>query len=51
MHKKLIDMELLSVDEKKWVNEYHSKVWDKVSPFLQHDKRALEWLRRETAPL
>jgi Xaa-Pro aminopeptidase len=44
-------MELLSADEKKWVNEYHAQVWEKVSPLLKHDKRALEWLRRETTSL
>lgn len=51
MHKKLMDMELLNVNEKKWVDDYHAQVWEKVSPLLKHDKRALEWLRRETAPL
>ncbi|XP_006463697.1 hypothetical protein AGABI2DRAFT_187219 [Agaricus bisporus var. bisporus H97] len=51
MHKKLMDMELLNVNEKKWVDNYHAQVWEKVSPLLKHDKRALEWLRRETAPL
>jgi Xaa-Pro aminopeptidase len=51
MHKKLMDLSLLSIDEKKWVDDYHAKVWGKVSPLLQHDKRALDWLRKETTPL
>lgn len=51
MHKKLVDTSLLNDEEKKWLNDYHVEVWEKVSPFLQHDKRALDWLKRETSPL
>jgi len=51
IHKKLIDLTLLNVEEKKWVNDYHAEVWEKVSPRLQHDQRALDWLRRETTAL
>ncbi|KAF8647224.1 hypothetical protein AX16_006843 [Volvariella volvacea WC 439] len=51
MHKKLIDVGLLSVSERRWVDEYHREVWEKVSPLLEGDRRALEWLRRETSPL
>jgi len=51
IHKKLIDTSLLDNEEKKWVNDYHAEVWEKVSPLLQHDKRALDWLKRETSPL
>ncbi|EAU82877.1 aminopeptidase P [Coprinopsis cinerea okayama7 len=48
---KLIDASLLTEPEKKWVNDYHQEVWQKVSPLLQNDKRALEWLKRETTPI
>ncbi|KAH6887859.1 putative Xaa-Pro aminopeptidase P [Coprinopsis sp. MPI-PUGE-AT-0042] len=48
MHIKLIDVSLLTMPEKKWINEYHREIWDKVSPLLTEDKRALEWLKRET---
>ncbi|KAJ3573078.1 hypothetical protein NP233_g2666 [Leucocoprinus birnbaumii] len=51
IHKKLINVDLLSVEEREWVDNYHAEVWQKVSPLLQHDARALEWLRRETTPL
>ncbi|KAL9709797.1 hypothetical protein Ac2012v2_006851 [Leucoagaricus gongylophorus] len=51
IHKKLIDLRLLNVEEKKWVDDYHAEVWEKVSPLLQHDQRALNWLRRETTAL
>ncbi|TFK37159.1 putative Xaa-Pro aminopeptidase P [Crucibulum laeve] len=51
MHKKLIDTSLISADEKKWLNEYHAETLSKVSPLLQNDLRALEWLKRECSPL
>ena len=47
----MIDTSLLAEWEKKWVNDYHQEVWEKVSPLLKNDTRALEWLRRETAPI
>ncbi|KAF8621347.1 hypothetical protein AX15_007876 [Amanita polypyramis BW_CC] len=51
MHKKLVDISLLTVEEKKWLNDYHEEVWNKVSPHLQNDQRALDWLRKECSPL
>jgi Xaa-Pro aminopeptidase len=42
---------LLTEAEKVWLNEYHAETWEKVSPYLVNDSRALEWLRRECAPL
>lgn len=44
---KLINTDLLSPQEKLWVNNYHKEVFSKVSPLLQNDPRALEWLTRE----
>jgi len=55
MHRKLIDKSLLSPQELKWVNLYHSEVLHKVGPLLQgkneDDLRALAWLERECRPL
>jgi len=48
---KLVDVTLLSEAEKIWLNEYHAETWKKVSPLLTLDSRALEWLKRECAPL
>jgi len=48
---KLVDVTLLSEAEKVWLNDYHVKTWEKVSPLLANDPRALEWLKRECAPL
>ena len=44
-------MTLISEAEKIWLNKYHAETWEKVSPLLKNDLRALEWLRRECAPL
>ena len=51
VHKHLIDVELLETSEKAWVDSYHREVFEKVSPLLAHDTRALKWLERETSPL
>jgi len=45
----LIDLSLLTVEEKKWVNEYHAEVESKLAPKLLEakDERALAWLKRQ----
>ena len=48
---KLVDVTLLSEAEKVWLNKYHVETLEKVSPLLVNDPRALEWLKRECAPL
>lgn len=49
--KNLLDSSYLTAEQISWVNRFHQGVYDKVSPFLQDDKRALAWLTRETSPL
>lgn len=51
MGRNLIDVALLSVEERGWVDAYHKEVWEKVSPLLEGDARAKAWLHRECAPL
>ncbi|KAH9000975.1 hypothetical protein EDB86DRAFT_2827843 [Lactarius hatsudake] len=51
MGRNLIDVLLLSADERGWVDAYHKEVWEKVSPLLEGDARARAWLHRECAPL
>jgi Xaa-Pro aminopeptidase len=46
----LVDMSLLTEDEKKFLNEYHQEVYDKTSKYFEKDPLTLEWLKRETAP-
>ncbi|KAJ3507038.1 hypothetical protein NLJ89_g6529 [Agrocybe chaxingu] len=47
IHKKLIDVSLLSEAERRWLDDYHRETWEKVSPLLKNDERALKWLERE----
>jgi Xaa-Pro aminopeptidase len=47
----MIDVRLLSVEERAWVDSYHKQVWETVSPLLDGDKDAKHWLRVETEPL
>ncbi|KIM42178.1 hypothetical protein M413DRAFT_26983 [Hebeloma cylindrosporum] len=51
IHKKLIDTSLITEQEKTWLNKYHEETFEKVSPLLKNDPRALEWLERECSPL
>ncbi|KAN0127203.1 Peptidase M24, structural domain containing protein [Lactarius tabidus] len=51
MGRNLIDVSLLSADERGWVDAYHKEILKKVSPLLESDPRARTWLERECAPL
>jgi Xaa-Pro aminopeptidase len=42
----LVETSLLSVDEVKWVNDYHKMVYEKLSLSLSDDEK--EWLKEET---
>lgn len=46
-----IVVELLTQEEKEWVNAYHQKVLEALSPLLQDDTKALQWLLERTRPL
>lgn len=41
-----VDASLMLEDEKKYLNNYHKEVFDKISPFLSKDE--CEWLRNYT---
>ena len=47
----LIDMDLISNDFKKYIDDFHKQCWDKLSPLLKNDNKALDYLKRKTAPL
>lgn len=50
--RRLIDVGVLTKEEKEFVNAYHREVWEKTSLFFENDDaKTLEWLRRETEPL
>lgn len=38
--------DMLTPEEKNWLNSYHSKVYEKLSPLLNEEER--NWLRHET---
>jgi len=40
---KLIDKTLLLAEEKEWLNNYHRKVYEQLSPFLSDEEQ--KWLR------
>ncbi|KAL5701872.1 Xaa-Pro aminopeptidase [Ranunculus cassubicifolius] len=48
---KMVDLSLLSIAEVDWLNEYHSQVWDKVSPLLEEGSAARQWLWNNTRPV
>lgn len=47
----LIDFGILSERERKWVDDYHKEVFEKLSPKLKDDSATLEWLKRKTVAL
>ena len=46
---KMMDISLLSYEEKNWLNTYHIKVNDKLSPFLSEKEAA--WLAFNCRPV
>ncbi|KAF2731241.1 putative Xaa-Pro aminopeptidase P [Polyplosphaeria fusca] len=46
----LVDRNLLTADEVKFLNEYHKEVFEKTSGYFENDGLTMEWLKRETAP-
>ena len=44
--KKLIDKDLLNQQELDWLNNYHQKVWEGLSPLLK-DEQELAWLKNQ----
>ncbi|KAI9193136.1 peptidase M24, structural domain-containing protein [Polychytrium aggregatum] len=51
IQRRLIKVELLTPEERDWVNSYHQEILQKVSPLLSENGLALEWLKRETLPI
>jgi Xaa-Pro aminopeptidase len=49
--RKLIDVGLLTADEKAFIDEYHEEVYQKTKGFFEKDSLAAKWLFRETRPL
>jgi Xaa-Pro aminopeptidase len=47
----LIDAELLTADEKGWLNAYNAEVLEKTKGFFEDDALTMSWLARETAEI
>ncbi|MFG0605800.1 aminopeptidase P family protein [Vibrio mimicus] len=48
--KRAIDVNLLTKPELNWLNQYHQKVWDEVSPLITNEATR-QWLVQATSPL
>ena len=44
----LIDTNLLTEIEKKWINDYNAEIMEKTKGFFENDPLTLAWLTRET---
>ncbi|KAA8497147.1 putative Xaa-Pro aminopeptidase P [Porphyridium purpureum] len=52
IQKRMIAVELLSQEERDWIDLYHREVWDSISPRIsENDTVTLNWLRASTTPL
>eukprot|EP00825_Cyclidium_porcatum_P038034 TRINITY_DN4324_c0_g4_i2.p4 TRINITY_DN4324_c0_g4~~TRINITY_DN4324_c0_g4_i2.p4 ORF type:complete len:160 (-),score=30.69 TRINITY_DN4324_c0_g4_i2:105-584(-) len=51
--RKLIDLSQLTKFQVEYINQYHKKVWDTISPLLINakDELALNWLKRNTTEI
>ncbi|EGQ7876832.1 aminopeptidase P family protein [Vibrio parahaemolyticus] len=47
--KRNINVDMLTRPELAWLNDYHQKVWEQISPLV--DGEVKEWLREATLPL
>jgi len=47
---KCLKREIMTQKEIDWVNKYNKECWDNISPLIQNDQLALDWLKRETQP-
>ena len=45
----LLNGDLLSEDEKKWLNDYHKTVYEKTAPYLTPEEA--QWLAEKTKPV
>ncbi|HCG6123016.1 TPA: aminopeptidase P family protein [Vibrio parahaemolyticus] len=47
--KRNINVDMLTRPELAWLNDYHQKVWEQISPLVEGEVK--EWLREATQPL
>ena len=51
LQRKLIDISALSASEVAWIDAYHARIWEEISPRLTDDQEATAWLKAATEPL
>jgi len=51
IQRKLIDTTQLLPHEVAWIDGYHARVWEEISPRLADDPKTTAWLQEATAPL
>lgn len=49
--RRLIEPSLLTPEEIAWVDAYHQRVWNEISPLLADSPAARRWLEEATLPL
>ena len=49
--KNLIDPTILTASDRDFINKYHQRVWETLSPSLGEDQAAFDWLKNATSPL
>ncbi|CCK72091.1 aminopeptidase P KNAG_0I03070 [Huiozyma naganishii CBS 8797] len=49
--RRLINVDLLTKQERHQINEYHARIWDKIVQFIPTRSITHKWLKRETQPL
>ena len=51
IQRRMIDAELLTKEERAWLNEYHAKCRESLSPLLEKGSLGMAWLLKETEPI
>ncbi|KAI8373025.1 peptidase M24, structural domain-containing protein [Radiomyces spectabilis] len=49
--RRLLDTNVLTCQDKAWINRYHQACREKLEPLLGHDTATLSWLVKETEPI
>jgi len=44
---RMVKESMLTKEEKNWLKDHNQRCYDRISPFIKDDKRALAWLKRE----
>ena len=47
----MIQPSLLTAAEIRWIDDYHARVWERVSPRMDVGSAGHAWLRQATLPL